>query len=152
MLAAEAGRLGVTIVETHPGDATGTPEAFRGAFDRVLLDAPCSGLGTLRRNPEIRWRIAPADLEKCRQIQRRLLPERGPLREARRPPRLHHLRRHTGGERECRRRFSRRPSRVYPHFAGRDSPELIDADGFFRTFPHRHGTDGFFGAVFIRAI
>ena len=29
-------------------------------------------------------------------------------------------------------------------------PELIDADGFFRTFPHRHGTDGFFGAVFTR--
>ena len=29
-------------------------------------------------------------------------------------------------------------------------PELIDTDGFFRTFPHRHGTDGFFGAVFTR--
>jgi 16S rRNA (cytosine967-C5)-methyltransferase len=31
-------------------------------------------------------------------------------------------------------------------------PELIDADGFFRSFPHRHGMDGFFGALFIRAI
>ena len=63
MLREEAERLEVVIVETRRGDAAVPIESFRGTFDRVLLDAPCSGLGTLRRNPEIRWRIAPADLE-----------------------------------------------------------------------------------------
>jgi 16S rRNA (cytosine967-C5)-methyltransferase len=44
-----------------------------GAFERVLVDAPCSGTGTLRRNPEIRWRISPADiLDLCARQQRLL--------------------------------------------------------------------------------
>lgn len=42
-------------------DATG-PLPFRGTFDRILVDAPCSGTGTLGRNPEIKWRLKPADL------------------------------------------------------------------------------------------
>ncbi len=42
-------------------------------FDHVLLDAPCSGTGTLRRNPEIRWRISPADIEDLAGRQKQLL-------------------------------------------------------------------------------
>jgi 16S rRNA (cytosine967-C5)-methyltransferase len=44
---------------------------FSCQFDRILLDAPCSGTGTLGRNPEIKWRLQPADLERChgRQVQ-----------------------------------------------------------------------------------
>jgi 16S rRNA (cytosine967-C5)-methyltransferase len=42
-------------------DARGLP--FRGGFDRILADVPCSGTGTLARNPEIKWRITPADLD-----------------------------------------------------------------------------------------
>jgi len=152
LLAAEAGRLGVTIVETHPGNATRTPEAFSGTFDRVLLDAPCSGLGTLRRNPEIRWRIAPADLEKCAQFQRRLLRSAALCMKP-------------GGRlvyTTCAVTPEENENVVADFLAGHPAftrispegipPELIDADGFFRSFPHRHGTDGFFGAVFIRAI
>jgi len=152
LLAAEAGRLGVTIVETHPGNATGTPAAFRGAFDRVLLDAPCSGLGTLRRNPEIRWRIAPADLEKYSQIQRRLL--RSAALSVKPGGRLAYT--------TCAVTPEENENVVADFLAGHPAftrispegipPELIDADGFFRTFPHRHGTDGFFGALFIRNI
>jgi 16S rRNA (cytosine967-C5)-methyltransferase len=150
LLAAEAGRLGVTIVKTHPGDAAATPEVFRSAFDGVLLDAPCSGLGTLRRNPEIRWRISSADLEKCRQIQKRLL--RGAADCVKPDGRLVYcVCTATPEENEAvaadllstRSGFKRIPPEGIP-------PELIDTDGFFRTFPHRHGTDGFFGAVFIR--
>jgi 16S rRNA (cytosine967-C5)-methyltransferase len=44
-----------------------------GTFDRVLVDAPCSGPGTLRRNPEIRWRISPADIEDLARRQKQLL-------------------------------------------------------------------------------
>jgi 16S rRNA (cytosine967-C5)-methyltransferase len=44
-----------------------------GSFDRVLLDAPCSGLGVLRRRPEARWRLDPADIDRVAALQRELL-------------------------------------------------------------------------------
>ncbi|MBW8804877.1 MAG: rRNA cytosine-C5-methyltransferase [Catenulisporales bacterium] len=44
-----------------------------GSFDRVMLDAPCTGLGALRRRPESRWRRVPEDLERLTRVQRRLL-------------------------------------------------------------------------------
>lgn len=49
------------------------PLPFAPRFDRILLDAPCSGTGTLRRNPEIKWRLQPEDLERFAQLQRKLL-------------------------------------------------------------------------------
>lgn len=49
------------------------PPLPRGAFRSVLLDAPCSGTGTLRKNPEIRWRLAPSDLDRLAAAQRALL-------------------------------------------------------------------------------
>jgi 16S rRNA (cytosine967-C5)-methyltransferase len=49
------------------------PPPFRGAFDEVLVDAPCSGTGTFRRHPEIRWRLAPAELVVHGERQRRIL-------------------------------------------------------------------------------
>lgn len=54
--------------------ADGTRPAWRpGTFDRVLVDAPCSGLGALRRRPEARWRRTPADLEDLVPLQKALL-------------------------------------------------------------------------------
>ena len=49
------------------------PLPFRRLFDRVLVDAPCSGTGTLARNPEIKWRLKPDDLEDLPAKQRRIL-------------------------------------------------------------------------------
>lgn len=49
------------------------PALRPGAWDLVLLDAPCSGTGTLRRHPELRWRLAEADIEERAAIQERLL-------------------------------------------------------------------------------
>lgn len=45
------------------------PLPFQNCFDRILVDAPCSGTGTLGRNPEIRWKLAPADIEELHAVQ-----------------------------------------------------------------------------------
>ena len=50
-----------------------TPKDFAGLADRLLIDAPCSGLGTLKRQPELKWRLKPAQLERVRGIQKELL-------------------------------------------------------------------------------
>lgn len=51
----------------------GTPLPFLRAFDRILLDAPCSGTGTLARNPEIKWRLREEDLPRFTELQHRML-------------------------------------------------------------------------------
>lgn len=50
-----------------------TPDDFAGLADRLLIDAPCSGLGTLRRQPDLKWRLTQAKLEKLRVLQRQIL-------------------------------------------------------------------------------
>jgi 16S rRNA (cytosine967-C5)-methyltransferase len=66
-----AGRLGADVVVVT-GDGRRPP--FRpGGFDRVLVDAPCSGLGVLRRRPDARWRIQPDDVARLADLQRALI-------------------------------------------------------------------------------
>lgn len=70
-----ARRLGLEGIRTMVADARslGTRRNLVGQFDAVLLDAPCSGLGVLRRRPEIRWRREPKDIEALATLQRELL-------------------------------------------------------------------------------
>ncbi|HYD11884.1 MAG TPA: RsmB/NOP family class I SAM-dependent RNA methyltransferase [Allosphingosinicella sp.] len=77
-----AGRAGVTIVETRlldPGKEVAALADFAGQADLVLVDAPCSGTGTWRRNPETRWRASPERLERLTALQARLLDLGGTL-------------------------------------------------------------------------
>ncbi|GAB3466483.1 RsmB/NOP family class I SAM-dependent RNA methyltransferase [Kineococcus endophyticus] len=60
-------------VEVRVGDGREVGDAEPGAYDRVLVDAPCTGLGALRRRPEARWRRTPADLGSLAPLQRELL-------------------------------------------------------------------------------
>jgi len=69
----QCSRLGVTIVEVRELDAVRLGDEYPGAADRVLVDAPCSGLGVLRRRPEIKWRLRPEHLAELATRQRRLL-------------------------------------------------------------------------------
>ncbi len=78
--ASRAGRLSANLAAAGRRDEAlvvradaGAPPLPRGRFDSVLLDAPCSGTGTLRKNPEIRLRLAEADLAGFAGVQRRLL-------------------------------------------------------------------------------
>lgn len=71
-----AGRAGAAIVETRlldPGREAEALADLAGAADLVLVDAPCSGTGTWRRNPETRWRVTPERLARLTALQARLL-------------------------------------------------------------------------------
>lgn len=69
-----AGRSAGEAAQVLTVVADGRRPAWRAArFDRVLVDAPCSGLGVLRRRPDARWRVQPADIDRLAELQRRLL-------------------------------------------------------------------------------
>lgn len=71
-----AERAGAGMIETlllDPGKELEALDTWRGRADAVLVDAPCSGTGTWRRNPEARWRLDPAALERFAKVQDRLL-------------------------------------------------------------------------------
>lgn len=73
LIDAQAARLGVTIICTEIGDSTKLDAKDHGRYDRVLLDAPCSGLGIIRRKPEIRYRFNRKEQKALIQIQRKML-------------------------------------------------------------------------------
>lgn len=77
LVAANATRLGLEV-GTVVADAAAPP--FRAAsFDAVLVDAPCSGLGALRRRPDARWRVAADDVGRLAALQRRIVDAVAPL-------------------------------------------------------------------------
>jgi 16S rRNA (cytosine967-C5)-methyltransferase len=67
-----ARRMGVEV-DVRVGDATAPPLDDDERFDVVLLDGPCTGLGTGRRRPEVRWRRRPEDVDELASLQRRML-------------------------------------------------------------------------------
>jgi 16S rRNA (cytosine967-C5)-methyltransferase len=150
-LAATCNRLGATSVAPVVLDATGElpflAEARR--FDRVLIDAPCSGTGTLRRNPEIKWRLAPDGPARLAELQLGLLNRATDVISKRGRLVYSTCSIEVEENESVINRFidNGAPFRIVRPDAHRD---LITAEGFVRTFPHRHETDGFFAAVLER--
>jgi 16S rRNA (cytosine967-C5)-methyltransferase len=70
-------RLGVTIVE--PTSSSPISHLPSPVFDRILVDAPCSNTGVVRRRVELRWRVQPAEIDRLRQLQLDLLRRAAPL-------------------------------------------------------------------------
>lgn len=148
-----AQRLGVTCVRTGVADA-GQADYLRGEqFDRILLDAPCSGLGVIRRNPEAKWRLTPADTERCARRQRVLLARVATLLAP--GGRMVYATCSTAPEEDEQvvedflshhRQFVIEKGLF---FSGAAS-SLLTADGALRLWPHRHGTDGFFAVLLTR--
>ncbi len=68
-----AARLGTDIIKTELYDAALQDEKNESAFDRILLDAPCTGLGILRRKPDIKWARETKDIDSITTLQRRLI-------------------------------------------------------------------------------
>lgn len=119
------------------------------AFDRVLVDAPCSGTGTLRRNPEIRWRITADDIQDLSQRQKRLLSN--VARTLKPGGRLVYstcsveIDENEG----VRQSFLENSKGFRPAELSLKSP-LKTSPGSARTWPQRDGTDGFFICAFER--
>ena len=123
-----------------------------GSFDRVLVDAPCSGLGALRRRPEARWRKAESDLPALAGLQRALL--RSALAAVRPGGVVAYVTcspvpaktRDVVG-----RRRRRRPGRGDPRRScGPAMPRGSTGPLFAQLWPHRHGTDAIFIALLRR--
>jgi 16S rRNA (cytosine967-C5)-methyltransferase len=130
------------------------PEAKLGGWDRVLVDAPCSGLGTLRRNPEARWRLDAKAVDVFPSDQLALLITYAPL--VTQGGRLIYatcsvLREENDGVIE---RFLReRPDFVVmpiKEIWGKERAVQVGDGTFLRLLPHIHDTDGFFAAVLRR--
>jgi len=142
-------RLGLTGAAFTVADLTKPLADPSPRYDRILLDAPCSGLGVLRRHPEALARRAPADLETLAAQQLRMLSAVAP---ALRPGGLLIYAVCTFERRECEdvvAAFLRAHPRFTienPAAAGGRVPwaRLADAAGAVRTWPHRDGADGFF--------
>jgi len=70
-----AARAGAGVIETRLIDSTKVIKRLEGVADRLLLDVPCSGTGVLRRNPDIKWKFQPVELERLKKIQAEILDE-----------------------------------------------------------------------------
>ncbi|MEQ8155825.1 MAG: 16S rRNA (cytosine(967)-C(5))-methyltransferase RsmB [Clostridiaceae bacterium] len=68
-----ARRLGIDIIQTEAQDATIFNESLENSFDRILLDVPCSGLGIIRKKPEIKWQKDLKSLKEIQEIQKKIL-------------------------------------------------------------------------------
>lgn len=136
LVAAAMAALPAGVVDVLAGDGT-RPAWVPGTFDRVLVDAPCSGLGALRRRPESRWRRTPDDVEVLVGLQQVLLDV---ALESVRP----------GGVvvyATCSPVLAE-TSRVVEAVRGRrDDTDLLDS---FQLWPHREGTDAMYAATLRR--
>lgn len=152
-LRSEARRLGLGCIETVTADGTSWRPANGSGFDRILIDAPCTGLGTLRQHPEIRWRRLPIDIERNATLQRRLvrhavelLKPGGVLVYATCTlDRVENEDIVQSAVADGALRVDVRPTGLAAAAAS-----LIGADGTLRTWPHRGGLDGFFAARLLR--
>lgn len=68
-----AERLGIGIIKTRLKDSTVYVEEYKDYGDKVLVDAPCSGLGLIRKKPEIRWSVQPKDILELQKIQKEII-------------------------------------------------------------------------------
>jgi 16S rRNA (cytosine967-C5)-methyltransferase len=145
-----AARLGTTIVEARDVSAEAAAPALALTCDRVLVDAPCSNLGVLRRNPEVKWRRRADELPASAARQQSILTAASRMVK----PGGHLVYATCSLEPEENEAVARAFLETSLDFAvdpPRGFPVTPDADGAVRCVPHRHGTDGFTAFRFVRA-
>ncbi len=148
-----AEELGITVLQTAVRDASmPCPEQLRGAFDRVICDVPCSGLGVIRRKPEIRYKDL-REFEKLPELQYRILESSAAMVRPGGVLQYSTCTLNPAENEEVAARFLRE----HPDF----SPRILPLTSCFSAlgaspshtltlFPSVHGTDGFFIAGFYK--
>ncbi|MCU0974548.1 MAG: RsmB/NOP family class I SAM-dependent RNA methyltransferase [Burkholderiales bacterium] len=148
-------RAGLSNVEPCRIADEHDPRTLRlaGKADRVLVDAPCSGLGTLRRNPDLKWRQTPAAVEDFRLVQASIIAAAARL--VRPGGRLVYGTCSVLGEEN--EGIVQGFLATHPHFELRPAAQVLarahvplDTGGFLQLTPAAHGCDGFFAAVLER--
>jgi len=153
MMKENAERLGVTNIEFLQDDASDyqNENITSQSFDKILLDAPCSGLGVLSKKPEIRWKREPEDIVALSNLQRNLLANASDCVKP-------------GGvivystcstEQEENMDVVKDFLEKHPDFKIDDAArfvnrDVVNQDGCVETFPHKQGIDGSFAARLIR--
>ncbi len=140
------------VVIAHENDAK--VKRLAGKIDRVLVDAPCSGLGTLRRNPDMKWRLQPSAVEELNVKQQAILA--GAARLVKPGGRLVYA--------TCS-LLAEENEQIVEHFLA-NHPDFallpacdalaeqkiaLDTGDYLQLLPHQHQSDGFFAAVLVRA-
>jgi 16S rRNA (cytosine967-C5)-methyltransferase len=154
-LSHNARRLGIKSIAPLAADASASLSLLLSRkFDRILIDAPCSGLGVISRHPDIKWNREEKDIRRLSRLQRGILNQAASLLSL-------------GGRMlyvTC--TISEQENEEVVEDILRQEPglslldlrdhapawamNLIDENGFFRTIPHVHLMDGFFAALFTR--
>ena len=140
--------LGIRSIKMINSDITGIKDI--GTFDRILLDAPCSAIGVIRKNPDVKYRHEAKDLTGYKSIQIRLLESVSKL-----------LKEHgTIVYSVCSIEPEETEQVVNEFLKTAEEFRIIDAEaaflknfmdkGFFRTYPHKNNMDGFFGVKLCR--
>ena len=145
-------RLGIHCILPVVADAAGPVSSIiRHRFDRIIVDPPCSALGTISRHPDGKWTRDESDVKRLAYLQGRILDQALPL--LRSGGRMLYTTCTISREEneavingflERNKEMVLEDLRRYVPAWGLD---LIDESGFFRSFPHVHGMDGFFGAL-----
>jgi len=146
-------RSGLSNLNAQSISSENDPKLKRlnGKFDRVLVDAPCTGLGTLRRNPDLKWRQTPQDLAELTVKQANILARAARLTKA-------------GGRliystcsllKDENEQIAESFLATHPDFKLLNAAEILsqqqinlDTGPYLKLLPHLHNTDGFFAAVF----
>jgi len=154
-LGARLKRSGLSNLHSQLISSENDPKLKRlhGKFDRVLVDAPCSGLGTLRRNPDLKWRQTPTDIEELTAKQQSILGRASRLVK-------------NGGKlvyatcsllKEENEEIVEAFLSAHPEFKLANAAEILaqqqiplDTGNYLKLLPHIHHTDGFFAAVLER--
>lgn len=151
-----ASRLGLQRIDPVQADATGDLDRlFRTRFDAVLVDAPCSGLGVLSRHPDGKWNRSEADLPRLAALQKELVLQGAQrLRPGGRLLFVTCTVTREENEGVVENVLQEQPDLTLARLDERAPPwarRFVDDRGFFRTLPHIHDADGFFGALLVKS-
>jgi 16S rRNA (cytosine967-C5)-methyltransferase len=148
-------RLGIKSVTRLVADASRSLSSlFRFKFDKIIIDAPCSGFGVISRHPDGKWNRSEEDIQRLALLQKGILDKAASV--LRSGGKMLYVtctiseEENEGVVKDCLDRHRDVSIVNMKDHAPAWSLDLIDDQGFLRTFPHIHHTDGFFAALFTK--